>query len=49
MPQAHPLGQGFDAARPLGQLLDQLHPVLVPERLGHFGQRRSDGAGGSAA
>ena len=47
--KANPLGQRFDAARPLGQLLDQFDPVLVAERLGHLGQRRPDGSGGSAA
>ena len=47
--EANPLGQGFDAARPLGQLLDQFDPMFVAERLGHLGERRPDGSGGSAA
>ena len=44
-----PFGQGFDAARSLGQLLDQFDPVLMAEGLGHLGQRRPDGSGGSPA
>jgi hypothetical protein len=47
--EAHSLGQGFDAARLLGQLLDQFDPVGVAERFGNLGQRRPDGSGGSAA
>ena len=47
--EPNPLGQGFDAARSLGQLLDQFDPVLVTERLGHLGQRRPDGSGCGAA
>ena len=47
--EAYPLGQGFDAARSLRQLLDQFDAVLEAERLGHLGQRRADGSGGSVA
>jgi hypothetical protein len=32
--QAGPLGEGFHRALPLGQMLDQLEPVRMPERPG---------------
>jgi hypothetical protein len=47
--EADPLGQRFNAARTLRQLLNQLHAVLVAERFGHLGKCRTDGTGGGAA
>ena len=47
--QANPRGKSFDAARPLCQLLDQLHTVRVAERFGYLSERGTDGTGGSAA
>ena len=47
--EAHARGQRLHAARALSQLLDEFDPMFVAQSLGHFGKRRTHGAGCIAA